>query len=729
MAKLPTLNDIAANSFQAISTYNANIAAIEAAFANTLSRDGSSPNAMDANLDMNSNNILNVGALNVTSITLAGEVVTSSVYTVADDSVTTDKIADDAVTADKVSFDYAVPVATRTALKAVDTSKNTAAILKEEGREGTFIWDSTVTVATHTADTAEGVYVAPDAGSDGAWVRIYSGPLNPTWFGATTDGADSNAAMLACVVFANAAKAAISWRGTVNVDISDASNSSVWMTISNSVAFLGEGRENTKLIFTYNGTAESKVASVFYLTGKNIIFRDMSLNFDVHEDSKHASLVLAMFSLRDGLEGLSITGCALDGHTYNDGSNAPDCNTRILWPQTTATVSRITLSNNKITNWKWGLIVDNAYSGVTSRIKILENEFDTFGALPLTFNMPNGTCFDVEIHGNSFTNMYDANGYDHCIAWTGPLNDKCHITGNRVFGTSGEFIHSEEHGHSFVVQNNVIEISGSNGTATGIFILANDVGGTVEYDEDVIITDNIIKFVGTPASTEYGIWLADGGNGQPADRYIISNNIIEGWYIGIFSASDRLFYHKINDNMIYNCNVGIYAERAHRDIRENTIKDCTTGLRSKYGGYFGFHTFAEDVTTILDTTESNSQTTLLGFSLTRELFTQSTSTSYYALCPATSTDRLSGELKSYVESPAAGGSRNIKHVAGWDGTTLTLTADSYLNSFGLGSHTFSGTPYRVNSGVLEVAVNNATAGSQDDTHICTIFEGDLIVRG
>ncbi len=60
MAKL-TLNDIT-SGYLAIPTVNANSALIEAALENTLSRDGTSPNAMEANLDMNSNRIINLGA-------------------------------------------------------------------------------------------------------------------------------------------------------------------------------------------------------------------------------------------------------------------------------------------------------------------------------------------------------------------------------------------------------------------------------------------------------------------------------------------------------------------------------------------------------------------------------------------------------------------------------------------------------------------------------------------
>lgn len=60
MAKL-TLTDIATFvGGSAITTYNNNLALIEAALENTLSRDGTPPNTMSSNLDMNSNRILNL---------------------------------------------------------------------------------------------------------------------------------------------------------------------------------------------------------------------------------------------------------------------------------------------------------------------------------------------------------------------------------------------------------------------------------------------------------------------------------------------------------------------------------------------------------------------------------------------------------------------------------------------------------------------------------------------
>lgn len=61
MAKL-TLTDLASlqNQLSALSTINSNYTLIEAAIENTLSRDGTTPNSMSADLDMNDNSILNL---------------------------------------------------------------------------------------------------------------------------------------------------------------------------------------------------------------------------------------------------------------------------------------------------------------------------------------------------------------------------------------------------------------------------------------------------------------------------------------------------------------------------------------------------------------------------------------------------------------------------------------------------------------------------------------------
>ena len=75
MAKL-TLQDLT-SSFGSQSVINANQDAIETAMENTLSRDGTSPNTMSADIDLNSNDLLNVNEVRATRLYLGGALVTS----------------------------------------------------------------------------------------------------------------------------------------------------------------------------------------------------------------------------------------------------------------------------------------------------------------------------------------------------------------------------------------------------------------------------------------------------------------------------------------------------------------------------------------------------------------------------------------------------------------------------------------------------------------------------
>lgn len=81
MAKLTTANLTSlTNETSAVSTINSNFALVEDALQATLSRDGTSPNEMEADLDLNSRNILNVNSINVETITLDGYVITKDSF-------------------------------------------------------------------------------------------------------------------------------------------------------------------------------------------------------------------------------------------------------------------------------------------------------------------------------------------------------------------------------------------------------------------------------------------------------------------------------------------------------------------------------------------------------------------------------------------------------------------------------------------------------------------------
>ncbi|TWA55653.1 endosialidase-like protein [Sinorhizobium medicae] len=89
-------------------------------------------------------------------------------------------------------LDTAPYVATRTALKALNTAKDTVAVLTEDGREGVFRWIAGDYSDQITADSLEGIYVKADAiaSSAGAWVRQGGWAVTGAqaeWFGAVAD--------------------------------------------------------------------------------------------------------------------------------------------------------------------------------------------------------------------------------------------------------------------------------------------------------------------------------------------------------------------------------------------------------------------------------------------------------------------------------------------------------------------------------------------------------------
>lgn len=106
-----------------------------------------------------------------------------------------------AAVADVRNFlDTAPYIATRTALKALDTTKDLVAILTEAGREGIFIWKSGNYSTQVAADTLEGIFLKADAiaTTAGAWERLHD-EVDVRWFGAVGDGSDATAAFAAAI--------------------------------------------------------------------------------------------------------------------------------------------------------------------------------------------------------------------------------------------------------------------------------------------------------------------------------------------------------------------------------------------------------------------------------------------------------------------------------------------------------------------------------------------------
>ena len=81
MAKRATLTDVS-SGYASGETLNNNFTALNEAFDNTLSRDGSTPNALNSDIDMNSYDLTNVGTVYTGSLRLNGAAVTDTTYSV-----------------------------------------------------------------------------------------------------------------------------------------------------------------------------------------------------------------------------------------------------------------------------------------------------------------------------------------------------------------------------------------------------------------------------------------------------------------------------------------------------------------------------------------------------------------------------------------------------------------------------------------------------------------------
>lgn len=140
--------------------------------------------------------------------------------------------------------DLIAVAATRTILKALDTSTTTVAMLTEAGREGMFVWRTGDHSAQITADTLEGGYLKATAiaSTVGGWERVRgAGGWALKWFGTLGTADDSS-------VF-NAAMTTVAALGGGRIGIGQGNfNIISGITVPSLVTPYGEGELVTQLI-------------------------------------------------------------------------------------------------------------------------------------------------------------------------------------------------------------------------------------------------------------------------------------------------------------------------------------------------------------------------------------------------------------------------------------------------------------------------------------------------
>lgn len=254
MAKL-TLADVSnlmGSPTAAANTINSNSSLIESALENTLSRDGTTPNQMNADLDMNHNDIINVDVLSTEELWINGSPVTPS----------------------GVAVLPVVFVANRTLLKAIDTTKIVSVFLTEVPREGQFNWRLGDYSAQVAADIQNGVYIKADAipATTGAWVRAEAHRYEASWFGlqSTQTASVNTTALQAAVNLAALYKKELllpSGTFPLNAKIS-------W---NGGLSLIGNGMGQTILSWTNTGSTNAGLAGFLQTSYDFVLLKDLTL--------------------------------------------------------------------------------------------------------------------------------------------------------------------------------------------------------------------------------------------------------------------------------------------------------------------------------------------------------------------------------------------------------------------------------------------------------------------
>lgn len=185
MAKGPNLTQFPSNTLS-VAKLNEAFAKINTAFENTISRDGSTPNSMTSDIDLNSNDILNVKNIVADEITVNGNTLSGSVLAAANSAADAALSAAQAALFDNIFIDDVTTLLVDTTLSySLGPGTQVAVGDYIQTRAEGFSYEIAASGATdHHITTAGGVKlrVLPDV----------DGRMNIRAFGAVSDGVTDN---------------------------------------------------------------------------------------------------------------------------------------------------------------------------------------------------------------------------------------------------------------------------------------------------------------------------------------------------------------------------------------------------------------------------------------------------------------------------------------------------------------------------------------------------------
>lgn len=475
-----------------------------------------------------------------------------------------------------------------------------------DGGGGWFTFSS-----SSVATTDGGIVFAPTGGGrlfrhGYLFTGGFNGDVKLKFFG--EDGEDAVRLALAYAGSIGGCKLTFSgvWTAAVNYD--------PLFTIPANTEIVGDGESSILNINTGTDTS----GNIFTMSGDGGALRNMVVNFNCVATSPDTQVAFNIAASKLEFDRLIMTG----SHT--------DVVTSILHCfvlNQNATYEDLDITGCTIQNFRYGMLRSNTSTGTHKKIRIVNNIWKNNYANHIALNTPNGVLDDVSVFMNRFLDCPGGDAFGTFAIMLGMAScTNYRVMNNHFEGICKEALHLEEAGGNIIVTGNTLK-NLDKGTNTnggrGAYITNNNIGGVAAGLERFIMTGNTITGSGS-ATADYGIRIVDGlsSSVRSVDKYMVTANTISGFNIGIGSddlsddaiVTDNTIFDCttglaltdtsvtigagaiIADNKLIDCVTGIDCNRGWPDIRDNVIKNATTGILSDRPGMFGSNTF-KNVTT------------------------------------------------------------------------------------------------------------------------------------
>lgn len=448
--------------------------------------------------------------------------------------------------------------------------------------------------------------------------------------------------------------------------------------------------------------------SLFNLNQSNVTIRDLKLTWTTPGVTAAG---IGLFAFNSGNNySIENVEAYLDVQESGGVRNAPN-HLFII----NGSVNNVYVSNSRFTRAAFGILKTNTSTAINKNWEFNSNIFEDFFAPQLTFNTPSGDWDNVRVINNEIRNSlaYTLSGtpFIHFGGLAGGPSSGRFVWANNTFTGTGQGIHFEEGAEEVIIDGNNFAT-----TDIAIQILDNNVGGTYLTPQKFIISNNTIVQKGTKVKpiTNRGIdLLFTATPTSPVHDIIISDNIVDGWETGIYTAEEPERYI-ISNNLISNSDKAIQSYYANANISGNTIRECQIGIQTGgAGGLLGKNYFVKcqqeyDYDPI-------SGVSSIGFEIFNE-YTLATGSNSYKIIDLPI--RFNGKLIFQIN--ASGARRFAVYNINYDGTTFT-GGTSVVSG---GSGTLTTPTINVTATELQFTINNVS-GSPFTSTVKLSFDGGL----